>query len=91
MDRQQESAAYLRSEDYKRDLWEATEDSFEKKFKAMGKPYTRRPYISDAQKREEAEAARKERISSLKAELVDLLNEEEKSELIARLKANDVQ
>lgn len=84
--RQEAQRAYLDSEAYRREQ----HDSFEQMFAKKHPWYQPQPYISEAEKQAEAEQLRKEKISSLKSQLIQLLTEQENEELLKRLKASNL-
>lgn len=72
------------TEERKKKMWECTEARWAKKAKKEGWSYTPKPYISEAERQA---AARQERIAALKAELKQLMTEEEKEQLFETIKA----
>lgn len=72
------------TEEFKKHIWNSAEDRWHKKALKEGRTYEKKPYISEAERQA---AQRRERIAALKAELRQLLTEEEKDSLFSNLKA----
>ena len=75
------------TEEFKKNVWNRAEERWQKKAMKEGRVYEKKPYVSEADKKA---AARRERIAALKAELKQLLTEEEKDSLFESLKAEDL-
>lgn len=67
--------AYLDSEQYKKDVWEAGEKRFAAKAKREGWTYTKRPYPNEAKVQAEAQQARMAEIEKLETRLKELKGE----------------
>lgn len=74
-------------EERKRSIHEHTEKRWAAKAKKEGWQYTPKPYVSETEKKA---AARRERIAALKAELKQLLSDEEKEQLFDSIKAGNI-
>ena len=72
------------TEEFKKHVWDCAQDRWQRKAKKEGRTYEKKPYISEAERQA---AQRRERIAALKAELRQLLTEEEKDSLFSNLKA----
>ena len=82
--KQKEEPQVWLTEERKRNIHEQAEKRWAAKTKKEGWQYTPKPYVSEAEKQA---AARRERIAALKAELKQLLTEEEKDSLFESIKA----
>lgn len=82
--KQKEEPQVWLTEERKRNIHEQAEKRWAAKAKKEGWQYTPKPYVSEAEKQA---AARRERIAALKAELKQLLTEEEKESLFESIKA----
>lgn len=82
--KQKEEPQVWLTEERKRNIHEQAEKRWAAKAKKEGWQYTPKPYVSEAEKQA---AARRERIAALKAELKQLLTEEEKDSLFESIKA----
>ena len=85
--KQKEEQKVLLSEERRKSMWERTEARWAKKAKKEGWSYTPKPYISEAERQA---AARRQRIEDLKQELKQLMSEEEKEQLFATIKAENL-
>lgn len=85
MDKNQKEEPHVwLTEERKRKIHEQAEKRWAAKAKKEGWQYKPKPYVSEAERQA---AARRERIAALKAELKQLLTEQEKEELLANIKA----
>lgn len=75
------------NEERKKSVWERAEARWAAKAKKEGWQYTPKPYVSETEKKA---AARRERIAALKAELKQLLTDEEKEQLLDSIKADNI-
>lgn len=82
--KQKEEPQVWLTEERKRHIHEQAEKRWAAKAKKEGWQYTSKPYVSEAERQA---AARRERIAALKAELKQLLTEEEKDSLFESIKA----
>lgn len=60
---QQENQDYLQSEAYQRESWEKYQDLWEQKAKKEGWHYTRKPFVSAADRQRVAEQSRQQEIA----------------------------
>lgn len=84
MDNNQKEEQQMLNEERKKTTWEHAEARWAAKAKKEGWQYQPKPYVSEAERQA---AARKERIAALKAELKELLTQEEKESLFESIKA----
>ena len=89
-DSQDEQKRFLESEEHQKELWDAREKRWYLKAKKEGREYTPRPFVTSAEKKAQEEFKRQKRIEELKGELRELLNEQEKDALFARLKSDQI-
>ena len=88
MDKKQKEEPHVwLTEERKRNIHEQAEKRWAAKAKKEGWQYQPKPYVSEAERQA---AARRERIAALKAELKQLLTEEEKEQLFASIKAENL-
>lgn len=73
---QRERKAYLESEQYLKDQWEAQENRWAKKAAREGWCYTKRPFVSSLQRQQRAEGEKKEKIAFLEEQLKALKGEQ---------------
>lgn len=66
---QQENQDYLQSEAYQRESWEKYQDLWEQKAKKEGWHYTRKPFVSAADRQRVAEQSRQQEIAYLEEKL----------------------
>lgn len=69
---QQEQTEYLKSEEYKREVWEKDQDQWEAKARREGWHYTRRPFDGALERQQQADQARLREIAELKERLAKL-------------------
>lgn len=69
---QKEYEEYLASEQYQRDLWEHNQDLWEKKAKKEGWTYTRKPFISAADRKRIAQQTKEQEIAYLEEKIASL-------------------
>lgn len=69
---QQEQTEYLKSEEYKREVWEKDQDRWEAKARREGWHYTRRPFVGALERQQQADQARLREIAELKERLAKL-------------------
>ena len=74
---QKEYEDYLQSEQYQRDLWEHQQDLWKKKAKKEGWTYTRRPFISAADRQRMEQQTKEQEIAYLEEKLKTLKGEQE--------------
>lgn len=66
---QQENQDYLQSEAYQRESWEKYQDLWEQKAKKEGWHYTRKPFVSAADRQRVAEQSRQQEIAYLEEKI----------------------
>lgn len=69
---QSELDNYLESEQYQRDVWEAGQDAWEQKAKKEGWAYTRKPFISAADRQRMVQQTKEQEIAYLQEKLAAL-------------------
>ena len=69
---QTEYEEYLQSEKYQKDLWESGQDYWERKAKKEGWTYTRKPFVSAADRQRMEQEAKEQEIAFLKEKLAAL-------------------
>lgn len=85
--KQKEEPQVWLTEERKRTIHEQAEKRWAAKAKKEGWQYTPKPYVSEAERQA---AARRQRIKDLKQELKQLMSEEEKEQLFASIKAENL-
>ena len=73
---QKEFEAYLESEEFERDQWNAKEERWAKSFAKKGLHYEKKPFISALQRKQMQEQARQEEIAHLEEKLKALKGEQ---------------
>lgn len=85
--KQKEEPQVWLTEERKRTIHEQAEKRWAAKAKKEGWQYTPKPYVSEAERQA---AARRQRIEDLKQELKQLMSEEEKEQLFASIKPENL-
>ena len=73
---QEEYEAYLESEEYERELWNAKEERWAKSYAKKGLHYEKKPFISALQRKQMQEQAKQEEIAHLEEKLKALKGEQ---------------